>query len=79
MQMQRVLGNKVVEALNRTYSHRELNDGLTLSETDEVVVEEVYIESCLQDSTQYLSPAVEVIHVESVHPTPISKLKMITS
>lgn len=49
-------------------SHGQFDDLLSFFDADEVVVEEVDVQPCLQDATQDLSPAVEVVHEVSVHP-----------
>jgi len=49
-------------------SHGQLYNLLAFLDADEVVVEEVHIKGCLQNATQYLSPAEEVVYVVSVEP-----------
>ena len=61
---------------NASHSNRQFDDLLSLLDTDEVIVKEIDVESSLQDAAQNLCPAVEVINIESVEPTPyiISKI-----
>ena len=57
------------------YSHGQFYHFLSLLDALEVVEEEVHVESSLENATQYLSPAEEVVHVVSVHP----KIQLVTT
>jgi len=54
--------------LNSFKSDRQLDDALALLHRDEVVVQEVAVQTSLQGATENLSPAVEAIDFPSVDP-----------
>ena len=49
-------------------SHRQFNDGLALLDTHEIVVQEVNVETGLEQSWEDLSPAVEIVDIVAVDP-----------
>lgn len=49
-------------------SHGQFDDLLALLYAHEIVVQEIYVEPCLQHARQNLRPAVEIVYVVPVDP-----------